>query len=432
MTLPIADQNEFEAELIRFRRLFHRFPETGFTEFRTSARICEALSLLSCRIILGNELRDALTSPAMLDACLNPEAFAQAQKDNPGDKWIRKMNGIPGVVAIFKGKQSGSGFGFRFDMDGLPIKESRQASHPPFQNGFASENDNMHACGHDGHMTIGLGLAGLLSKHADDLKGEVYLMFQPAEEVIRGGKIYAGLKYIRDLNYFFSLHLGMSGPGKVTCGVSFFADRRFRVIFKGKGAHAGGAPHQGKNALLAACTAVTGLYGISRHAWGDSRINIGGFSSPNVVNIIPDHVEFELDLRAQTPQVMDYLTRQAENVIAGAALMQDVEHKIDYVTEAETAQNSGEMIIAVKKACLDIGMKKEDIIDRLQVSGSEDATSIMNQVLQNGGKTAYIGLGAPSRGNHHNENFDFDETDLSRGVNLLFQLMMNLSEQGAA
>ena len=424
-----ANQNDLFSELVRLRRMFHKIPETGFTEFWTTARICQYLEKLDCDLIYGKQLREALTEPGLLDTQLKPQAYDTCLEKYPDDEWIKKLEGIPGAVAIFKGDPKGPKFGLRFDIDGLPIVESTQDSHLPAKEGFASENDNMHACGHDGHVTMGLGLAKTLSGNLANASGTYYLIFQPAEEVILGGRVLSKLNFIKELDYFFAAHMGMSGPGMITCGVSFFADKKFHVIFKGKRAHAGGAPHAGKNALIAASTAVTGLYGISRHSGGDSRINIGEFKSGNAVNIIPDHAEFDLEIRSATNPVMEYLASQAENIIKGAAMMQDTDCKIEFITETVVAPNSDPMITEVRKACMDIGMKPEKVVDRLQISGSEDATFIMNEVLENGGQTTFIGVGAPSGGPHHNENFDFNEQDLLRGVNLLYRLTQNISQQ---
>jgi aminobenzoyl-glutamate utilization protein A len=429
--MATSNHDDLLPELIRLRRLFHRNPETGFTEFWTTARICEVLEPLNGALLYGKDLKSALTEPGWMDHLLNQKAYDQCLEKYPDDPWIPRLEGIPGVVAIFNGGVKGPTMGFRFDMDGLPIQEACVETHLPFKNGFASTNGNMHACGHDGHITMGLGLARLLSDHLHELHGNVYLLFQPAEELIQGGRIFSKLNFIKNLDYFFPIHLGMSGPSMITCGVSFFAAKRFQVFFKGKSAHAGGAPQAGRNALLAACTAVSGLYGISRHSGGSSRINIGEFRSDNAVNVIADHVAFELGLRSQTEPVMEYLARRVESILQGAALMEEVTHEIHFVSEAETAPNSKEMIAEVKKACLDLGMKKEQILEQLQVSGSEDATFIMNEVLRNGGKTTYIGIGAPAKGSHHNDHFDFSEQDLPGGVNLLFRLARNLAEKSA-
>ena len=428
--MPPTNQDELFAELVRLRRMFHQNPEVGFTEFWTTARICNYLDTLNCDIIFGKQLRAALTKPALLDERLNSNAYDTCLDQFGSDPWIEKSEGITGAVAVFKGAKKGPTFGLRFDIDGLPITESVQNTHLPAKEGFSSTNGNMHACGHDGHLTMGLGMAKILSENLDRLSGNYFLLFQPAEEVIMGGKIFSKLTYVKDFDYFFATHMGMSGPEMITCGVAFFAAKRYRVTYKGKPAHAGAAPHAGKNALVAASTAVTGLYGIPRHSGGDSRINVGEFKSNNAVNIIPNHVEFELELRSQTNPVMEYLSAQAEHIIKGAAIMQDTEYEIEFITEAVVAENSDKMIAEVRKACMDIGMAPEQVIDRIHISGSEDATYIMNEVLKNNGQTTFIGIGSPTAGSHHNDNFDFNEQDLLRGVNLIWQLTQNIADSG--
>ena len=187
-------------------------------------------------------------------------------------------------------------------------------------------------------------------------------------------------------------------------------------------------PEAGQNALLAACSAVTQLYSLSRHSQGASRINIGNFISDNAANIISDSARFVLDLRGETNDICDYLSRRAEDVVRGAGLMQNVESFMAFITDAETAENSPELISEVKKACLEIGVENDEIVDHFLVAGSEDATFIMNEVLRNGGKATYIGLCSQTYGGHHNENFDFDEEIMPRAVRLLLQLANNLSK----
>ena len=98
-----------------------------------------------------------------------------------------------------------------------------------------------------------------------------------------------------------------------------------------------------------------------------------------------------------------------------------------FLADAETADNSIELIAEVRKACLDIGIKSDDIIDTYLVPASEDATFIMNEVIRNGGLSTYIGIGSPTFGGHHNDQFDFDEDVLPQGVNLLCQLAKNIT-----
>lgn len=413
-------------ELKRLRRLFHQHPEIGFAEFWTTARICEYLSALGCEMLYGKRLYDHFPEPELLEKW-DDTIYQAAKKSYPDDEWIERLDGRTGVVGIIKGKKDGPRMGFRVDMDGLPIKESNDASHIPFKEGFHSGNGNMHACGHDGHITLGLGLAARLMEQTESLNGTVYIMFQPAEEVVFGGRIFSKLGFVKDLDYFFPVHVGLIDERKIFCGLSFLADQRFNVLFKGRSTHAGASPEKGNNALLAACNAVSSLYGMSRHSEGRSRINVGKFISDNASNVISDKARFELDLRGETNDICAYLKENALNIIHGVSTMYGVENDISFIAEAETAINSTELIPLIRAACRDAGISDDDIIDHDMISGSEDATFIMNQVLTHGGLTSYIGIGSPTKGGHHNETFDFDEEVLLDGVNVLFNLTMKLS-----
>ncbi len=408
--------------------MFHQNPEIGFAEFWTTARICEYLSGLNCDLFYGAALYDDFPEPELLKKWDN-EIYESAKERYKEDAWIPRLNGRTGLVAVIKGKQPGPNVGFRVDMDGLPIiEESNEASHIPLVEGFHSTNKNMHACGHDGHIAIGLGLVIKLSENAEALNGTYYILFQPAEELISGGKIFSKLSFVKELNYFIPVHIGLIGERKVVCGVSFLADKRYRVLFKGRSSHAGASPEKGNNALAAACSAVTGLYGISRHSGGCSRINIGEFISENASNIISDKAQFELDLRGETDEICDYLGRQAQNIIHGASIMYGIDHEISFVAESETAVNSAELIALVRNVCLEAGIAAGDIVDNYLVPGSEDATFIMNAVLKNGGLSTYICIGSPTFGGHHNEKFDFDEDVLFQGVNMLHKIAEKISK----
>lgn len=415
------------SELAEIRRQFHQHPELGFAEFWTTARICEMIHPLDCDLLYGERLYQGFPEPALLNQW-DEAVYKSVQNQYPDDKWIKKLNGKTGTVAIIKGRQEGPDVCFRVDIDGLPIKESDDSSHLPFKEGFCSTNENMHACGHDGHTAIGIGLAKKLSENKADLKGTYYIIFQPAEELISGGRIFSKFEFVKTLDYFLPIHVGLKDTIKVICGLSFLADKRYQVVFNGRSTHAGASPEQGKNALAAACASVTSLFGISRHSGGCSRINIGRFTSDNASNVISDSAQFELDLRGETNEVCEYLVHQAHNIINGISTMYDVDHEIRFITEAETASNSPELMSVVKNACIGIGIKEKEILEHYLVSGSEDATFIMNEVLKNGGISTYIGLGSATFGGHHNETFDFDETVLLTGVNLLYEVAKNISK----
>ena len=178
--LSHRNENELLNELKTLRRMFHKNPEIGFNEFWTTARICEYLDELNCTVLYGNNLYDNFPEPELLTVWSN-ESYKSAKERYDNDEWIRKLGGRTGLVAIIQGNKAGPKIGFRFDIDGLPIKESSKNSHTPYAEGFNAINENMHACGHDGHITVGLGLAKILANNAEELKGTYYLIFQPAE-----------------------------------------------------------------------------------------------------------------------------------------------------------------------------------------------------------------------------------------------------------
>ncbi len=425
-----SDESSILAELKTLRRSFHQHPEIGFTEFRTTAAICQYLSRLNCTLLFGDNLYENFPEPELLKVWKDDRG-ADLLRSGENQEWIDKLKGRTGAVAVIEGKIAGPRFGFRFDIDALPIAESTDAAHRPFAEGFHATNGNMHACGHDGHIAVGLMLAKLLARKADQLKGKYYIFFQPAEETLFGGKIFSKLQCVKTLNFFFALHLGLIPNKNVICGVSFLADKRYGISFKGRCSHAGATPEAGHNALLAACSAVTQLYGLSRHSQGASRINIGKFISDNAANVISDDARFELDLRGETNDICDYLKSRAEDVVRGAGLMHNVKSHMAFITDAETAVNSPELIAEVRKACSEIGLEDDEILDHFLVSGSEDATFIMNEVVKNGGLATYIGLCSPTCGGHHNETFDFDEEIMPRAVRLLSQLADNLARKSS-
>ena len=135
----------------------------------------------------------------------------------------------------------------------------------------------MHACGHDGHTAVGLELARWLVEHKDQLCGKFKLIFQPAEEGVRGARAMCEAGIVDDVDYFLSGHVGgVIGRGEVAVmDGGFLASSKFDIAIEGKPAHAGNAPQQGNNALMAACAASMMLQGIPRHADGVTRVSLG-------------------------------------------------------------------------------------------------------------------------------------------------------------
>ena len=428
--LPYLETDAELEFLITLRRAFHQYPEVGFTEFWTTSKICESLSKWEYELFYGHDLYTQESRQRLrriVDDTVQQKAYQSAREKLHDHQWLDHLKGgYTGVIAHLRGREPGPKVGFRFDIDGLPIQESTDPTHIPFERGFVSTNSNMHACGHDGHITVGLGLAQKILEHQHTLKGDVYLIFQPAEEVPLGGCLFSQLDIIQQLDYFIPIHIGLINQRKIVCGVSFLASKQFDVMFTGRSSHAGASPEEGKNALLAACHAVCALYGIARHSEGISRINVGEFISENANNVISDSAKFAIDIRGQTNGICDYLAEQAENIIQGAAHMYGVDGQVQQRSETITANNSPAMIDLIETAALKAGIHHHAILKEHFMPVSEDATYMMHEVQKNGGLSSFLCVGSPTVRGHHNPQFDFDEDILLWGVRVLWECMLQI------
>lgn len=281
---------------------------------------------------------------------------------------------------------------FRFDLDALPIVESSEGDHRPYQAGFHSLNQgSMHACGHDGHTTIGLGMAELLSQFSSQLCGKIKLIFQPAEEGVRGAQSMVEAGVVDDVDRLVATHLGLGHPsGHVICAADgFLATTKLDVRFSGKAAHAGGQPEVGQNALLAAAKATLGLRH-RPHSQGAARINVGQLHAGSGRNIIADSALLRLETRGATEDINHYMENRAFEVLKGAAAMQGVDVSIERVGAASACAASPALVDKIA-ACLGgypgiTQLVKHDVT----ASGSEDATSLMARVMEHGGQASYM------------------------------------------
>jgi aminobenzoyl-glutamate utilization protein A len=339
-------------------------------------------------------------------------------------------DGYTGIVATMDTKKEGSTIAFRVDMDALPIHESEADSHFPQKEGFRSAVPNtMHACGHDAHTTIGLGLASLIAENKDSLKGKIKLIFQPAEEGTRGARSMAEAGVIDDVDYLIASHVGTGVPDGhfVASKNGFLATSKLDVTFKGVSSHAGGNPEEGKNALLAAASAALNIYAIPRHSEGATRINVGELHAGSGRNIIADKAVLKIETRGETTKINEYVKAQAEAVIAGSAQMYGVEYEIHTVGEAISAHGSKELASVLHACAQEASYIKESILEDNSPAGSEDATFFMERVQQNGGQATYCIFGTELAAGHHNEKFDINEGTMKNAVQLLFESIKKLN-----
>lgn len=399
-------------QMIAWRRDFHQYPEIGWTEFRTASIIAHELDQLGFRVQVGkevvSEVRMGVPSEEQLEVC-----FEQA-KSNGGYKeyMVKMVGGFTGVVGTLQGKKAGPTIAFRFDMDALEISESDESAHFPKQFGFLSQYvGKMHACGHDAHCTIGLGLASVLAANIDQIEGTIKIIFQPAEEGVRGAKSMVDAGVVDGVNYFLGMHVGTGSPlGTVIAGTSgFLATTKIDAKFIGKAAHAGAEPEKGKNTLLTAASAILGLHAIPHHSGGASRINVGTCSAGDGRNIVPAHASLKLETRGENSEVHTYVHEQAIAVLEGASKMYGTELSYEVVGAAKTCTSSEKLFEIVAHAAETVD-KVEEIIPLTKfAAGSEDATYMMDHVQRQGGLATYSIFGTTLAAGHHHEKFDIDE-----------------------
>jgi len=414
-------------KIIRWRRDFHQYPETGWTEFRTASLVARTLSELGFAVLAGRNAVKPEARMGLPGAAELREAKERALRDGGDPFWIAKMDdGLTGVVGVWDTGKPGPTIAFRFDLDALEIAEDTAPEHLPARAGFRSRYERvMHACGHDGHTAIGLGLATLIARRSDRLAGRIKLIFQPAEEGGRGAKAMVEAGVVADVDFFVAAHLGLMARKnkQVVCGVShFFASTKIDVEFKGVPAHAAFAPHEGRNALLAAAALAVQLQGISRHGGGDSRINVGVLHAGEARNTIASRASLKLETRGETSEVNQYMTDEAIRMIRAVAAMYDVSERIELVGQTIAASCDGELVRLVREAVCGMGQGLE-VIDSLPFLASEDATYMMQAVQDRGGKATYMLLGTERKAGHHHHAFDFAEDVLPRSVEILAHVL---------
>ena len=368
-------------QLVAWRRDFHQHPELGFNEMRTAGIVAEHLRVLGVETIPGI--------------------------------------GKTGVVGLIEGREPGPTVLLRVDMDALPITEETGLP-------FASQNPGlMHACGHDGHTAIGMGVAKLLVETSDQWSGQVKLLFQPAEEGGGGARatIEDGVltKPIPDVA--FGLHLWNQSPDKevfVQPGPLMAAADKFIVTIIGHGGH-GAQPQATIDAVLVAAQVASALHtiiGRNIPPQETAVLTIGSFHAGNAFNVIAERAEMGGTLRTFNPGTRDLLIKRMDEVLAGVTAAHGARYTLE-ISDGHTPAviNDAEAAAVARKAALKVvGVDHVKEITPLMVS--EDMSEILNRI-----PGCYMLLGAEppggARGPHHNPKFDIDEAMLPYAAAIL-------------
>ncbi len=369
-------------ELVHYRRDFHRYPELGFQETRTAGIVAESLSSMGLKVQAGI--------------------------------------GKTGVIGLLEGLRDGPTVLLRFDMDALPVEEENEVD-------YASQTIGlMHACGHDGHMAVGLGVARVLAGYRNQIAGKVKFLFQPAEEGLGGALAVMADRALENPkpDVAMALHLWNNipiGQIRVTTGPTMAASSIFTLTVKGKGGH-GAAPHKSVDPILAAAHIVAALQSIvSRNVdpLQSVVVTVGQISAGTTFNVIPEEAELKGTVRSYNNELHRLAYRRILEMAQNMAAAFRCSATMETVAIVPTVVNASEPAAAVREAATAI-VGEENVIAG-QTMEAEDMGFILEEVpgcyFFVGSANDEIGLNYP----HHHPRFDFDERAMIYGVATMAQ-----------
>src|SRR4030043_934643 len=326
----------------RLRRDFHQHPEIGFNEYRTANIVAKELSEMGLKVKTGV--------------------------------------GKTGVVAILEGNTTGPVLLLRFDMDALPILEETGA-------GYASINHGvMHACGHDGHVAIGLTVARILNMHRDDFKGTIKLVFQPAEEGLGGAEqmIADGILQNPKPDIALGLHIWNEKPVEwigIVPGTVMAAADTFTVKIIGKGGH-GAVPNLSNDPILAASQVINLLQGIiSRNVspLKSAVVTVASIRGGEAFNVIPSEVEFKGTIRTFEPAIRDLVIKRFHQIVENVSSAMECESKIDIRLITPAVINHPDITNRVQQVAGSL-LANDQLDFKTITMGSEDMAFLIQQI----------------------------------------------------
>ncbi|MCI8454264.1 MAG: M20 family metallo-hydrolase [Lachnospiraceae bacterium] len=427
-----------EPTMIETRRDLHKHAESGWYEMRTSSIIARALADLGYEVLTGRQVCDSAYRMGLPSPNELKEHFALALSQGAVPEFMTEdiKDGFTGVIGILSCGE-GPVAALRFDIDALGGVETEDTDHKPNQEKFSSVNYGiMHACGHDGHTAIGLAVAAILMEFKEVLHGTVKLIFQPAEEGVKGGKSIVEHGHLDNVDFFLSGHIysEKDAPGYdvITGTVGPLATCKYDITYHGKASHAGTAPQLGKNALLAAVAAVQELMAIPRYPGGTSLVNVGKLISGTARNVIPDEAFMEVEVRGDSQEILEYMKENALRIIQAAAQLQDCTADIAVAGEAEPLK-SDEAFAKEIAGMLEAHLPAVRVSPSFQFRnpGSEDASFMMNRVQSHGGKAVYMRFLTELKTGVHERRYDFNEAVMKKAAAIYAAAVYHLLKQEA-
>lgn len=422
-------------DMIKDRRYFHSHPETGWFTFFTTAVLAKRLSELGYEVKLGEEVvkSDARLGVGSKEQCQKAIERAKSLLNPDEAKYLECMkDGLTGLTAFIDTKRPGKFSAFRFDIDSVDVTESTEAAHRPCKEGFGSDISGItHACGHDGHMAMGLALAKLIAKNLDDFNGKFKFIFQTAEEGTRGAVAMEAAGVLEGIEYLLGGHIGFQAEtnGGIVCGTNkVLATSKFDVHITGRSAHAAGAPQDGANALLAAAQMALNMHGITRHAKGVTRINVGVLRAGEGRNVIAPNGYLACETRGEDTNLNEFMYKKCMDIVKGVSEIYDVQSKVVMTGGTSGANSDKEVTEIFYEAAKESPFIDDDkIVKELDFGACEDFAHFMRALQDRGAKSGYMMIGTNLKAGHHNSKFDFDEECLVAGVDIYLRAAYKLN-----
>lgn len=390
MSLFTKEIDRIRDQLIAWRRDFHMHPELGFEEHRTAEIVAEALKAM------GMEVRTGIAGT--------------------------------GVIGLLHGGKPGLTAMLRVDMDALPIHETTGVE-------YASIHPQvMHACGHDGHMAIGLGVAKVLSQFKESLPGRIKFVFQPAEEGLGGAQKMLEEGVLEDPvpDFTLGVHLWNTEPVGwlgIAPGARMAAADIIEMEVIGQGGH-GAVPHLARDPIVAAAHIITALQTVvSRNV--DSQksavLSLTEIHAGETFNVIPEVVRLSGTVRSFDPLVRKKILERLEDVSHQVADALGCQAKLEIIPLTPALVNDPGITKRIRLLAADL-YPEADTDMQERIMAAEDMAIFMEEIP---GCFIFIGSGNPEKGldaSHHNPRFNFDEQALTIAVKLLVNALWALLE----
>lgn len=382
----IEKVKEAEDYIIKCRRDLHQIPETGLNLPETSQYVAGELKKM------GIEFRQNV--------------------------------GVSGIVGIIRGNKEGKTIALRADMDALPIKEETGLD-------FASKNGNMHACGHDAHTAILLGVAKVLNENKDKINGNIKLIFQPAEESPGGAELMLkdGAFENPNVDAVLGLHVGNLAQNDKHGSIMVCYDNMmacldsFKVKLIGKGCH-GAYPQTGIDPVIMAGYFLSSVQSVVSREIGatdNAVITVGKINGGQTYNVIPDYVELEGTARAVDQSIREYLAKRIGEVAKGISETMRGTYEYSYTFGYPPLVNDKKFTEDFIKSAAKVMPEEDIIIMQKPAMGGEDMAYYLQKV-----PGTFVFLNNPKEVEgccypHHNARFNIDESLFARGAALMIQ-----------